>query len=50
MGFVVALSFGEHFVTLRDEHVAMVEQLRAELANFRVELADSVSVLDGQVR
>jgi hypothetical protein len=50
MGFVVALSFGEPFVTLRDEHVAMVEQLRAELANFRVELADSVSVLDGQVR
>ena len=50
IGFVVALSFGEYFVTLRDEHVAVLEQLRAELANFRVELPDSASVLDGQVR
>jgi hypothetical protein len=50
VGLVVALSFGEHFVTLRHEHVAMLEELRAELANFRVELPDYVSVLDGQAR
>jgi hypothetical protein len=50
VGLVVALSFENHSATARDAHLAMLEELRAELANFRVELADSVSVLHGYVR
>jgi hypothetical protein len=50
VGFAVALSFENHSATARDAHLAMLEELRAEMANFRVELPDYVSVLDGQVR
>jgi hypothetical protein len=43
-GFVVAISFEEHFVPARDGRVAMLEELRAALAGFRFELPDAVMV------
>lgn len=44
VGFVVALSFEDHFATARDEHLAMLKELRAALADFHFELPDAVMV------
>jgi hypothetical protein len=44
VGFVVALSFQEHFATAREEHEAMLQELRAALADFHFELPDAVMV------
>ena len=42
VGFVLALSVEKHFGTARDEHVAMLEQWRAALADRHLELPDAV--------
>lgn len=38
LGFVLAISSNSHFANAREEHGAMLEQLRAALSGFRVEL------------
>jgi hypothetical protein len=49
VGFVLAVSFEEHFAKehfamARDEHLAMLKELRAALADFHFELPDAVIV------
>jgi hypothetical protein len=44
VGFVIAMSFKKHPATVRDEHVAMLKELRAALADFHFELPDPVMV------
>jgi hypothetical protein len=44
VGFVIALSFKEHPATVRDERVAMLEELRAALADFHFALPDAAMV------
>jgi hypothetical protein len=42
VGFVLALSVDKHFATVLDEHVAMLEQWRAALADRHLEFSDAV--------
>jgi hypothetical protein len=44
VGFVIALSFEDHLVAIRDQRVAMLDELRAVLADFQFELPDAVAV------
>jgi hypothetical protein len=44
VGFVVARSFENHFATVRVAHLAMLNELRAALADFHFELPDTVMV------
>ena len=41
LGFVLALSFGKHFAVDPDERLAMLEEMRTALADFRIELPDA---------
>jgi hypothetical protein len=43
-GFVLALSVKRHFAAAWPEHVAILEQLRAALADFHLEFSDAVMV------
>jgi hypothetical protein len=44
LGFVIALSFDRHFALDREEHLAMLQELRAALADFHFELPDAAMV------
>jgi hypothetical protein len=44
IGFVVAVSFAEHVARNRDQHLAMLKDLRAAVADFHFELPDAEMV------
>ena len=44
VGFVLAASFENHSATVRDEHLAMLKELRSALVDFHFELPDAVIV------
>jgi hypothetical protein len=46
LGFILAISFEGHSAVTRDAHLAMLEDLRAALDGFRIELPDGPSGSD----
>jgi hypothetical protein len=42
LGFILALSFDEQFVRTRDDQLEMLDQLRAALTEFPIDLPDAL--------